>query len=402
MNRNHNLEELVQQFDYDKKNIKITGNSIDFFFGEFWTSKQRQANSLHEISYRACFKPQLPNFFIKNFTNPGDTVYDPFGGRGTTVIEAALLNRNIIQNDLNPLSEIFAKSRLFVPTLEEVRERLDNIKTTEIIGSDIDLTMFYEKNTLSEILNLKQYLSLRLKNFESDFIDDWIRAIATNRLTGHSKGFFSVYTFPPNQAVSAERQIKINRQRNQIPEYRDIKSLILKKSKQLIRDLTTDSISQLKTIGSKAMFLNSPAHDTSKIPDLSVNLVVTSPPFLDVVQYKNDNWLRTWFNEIEITPLKEKMMIHKEIDNWNEYMNLVFKELKRVIKNSGVLAFEVGEIRNGRIKLDEQIIPIALENGFRCLGVMINSQNFTKTSNIWGVKNNNLGTNSNRIIVLQK
>ena len=30
------------------------------FINEFWTAKQRQANNLHEISYRACYKPQLP------------------------------------------------------------------------------------------------------------------------------------------------------------------------------------------------------------------------------------------------------------------------------------------------------------------------------------------------------
>ena len=32
---------------------------------EYWTSGQRQAHSLHEISYRACYKPQLPRFFIE-------------------------------------------------------------------------------------------------------------------------------------------------------------------------------------------------------------------------------------------------------------------------------------------------------------------------------------------------
>ena len=30
--------------------------------------------------------------------------------------------------------------------------------------------------------------------------------VALNRLTGHSPGFFSVYTLPPNQATSVERQ----------------------------------------------------------------------------------------------------------------------------------------------------------------------------------------------------
>lgn len=55
--------------------------------GEFWTAKQRQATSLHEVAYRACFKAQLPNFFISKLTEKGDVIYDPFSGRGTTVIE---------------------------------------------------------------------------------------------------------------------------------------------------------------------------------------------------------------------------------------------------------------------------------------------------------------------------
>ncbi|HEY0285095.1 MAG TPA: DNA methyltransferase, partial [Vicinamibacterales bacterium] len=77
---------------------------VETFVNEFWTSKQRVANSLHEVSYRACFKPQLPRFFIDRFTAPGDVVYDPFMGRGTTVIEAALAGRTPAGCDINPLS----------------------------------------------------------------------------------------------------------------------------------------------------------------------------------------------------------------------------------------------------------------------------------------------------------
>ena len=73
---------------------------------EFWTSKQRAGNSLHEISYRACFKPQLVDFFVQRLTEPGDLVYDPFMGRGTTVVEAALRDRAAAGCDVNPLSRI--------------------------------------------------------------------------------------------------------------------------------------------------------------------------------------------------------------------------------------------------------------------------------------------------------
>ena len=99
--------------------ITIEGKEYIRFINEFWTSKQRQGSSIHEISYRACFKPQLPKFFIELITEKGDVIYDPFSGRGTTVVEAGLLGRNIISNDINPLSEIMAKPRFFVRKLRK-------------------------------------------------------------------------------------------------------------------------------------------------------------------------------------------------------------------------------------------------------------------------------------------
>lgn len=62
--------------------------------GEFWTSRQRQMHSLHyAVSYRASFKPELPDYFIRRYTKPGDVVFDPFAGRGTTVLQANILGR---------------------------------------------------------------------------------------------------------------------------------------------------------------------------------------------------------------------------------------------------------------------------------------------------------------------
>ena len=79
--------ELFQKKEIEQKHvvdtISLSNFNIKRITGEFWTSKQRQASSIHEVSYRACFKPQLPNYFIEKYTKEGDVVYDPFGGRGT-------------------------------------------------------------------------------------------------------------------------------------------------------------------------------------------------------------------------------------------------------------------------------------------------------------------------------
>jgi len=106
------LADELRNFHFEgKSTIRDTRAGVEFFLNEFWTARQRQANALHEISYRACFKPQLPEFFISRLTEPGDTVYDPFMGRGTTPVQAALMGRRAVGNDINPLSIVLTVRR---------------------------------------------------------------------------------------------------------------------------------------------------------------------------------------------------------------------------------------------------------------------------------------------------
>ena len=382
--------------------IEIDGNVTPRFTDEFWTSKQRQNNPLHEISYRACFKAELPRFFINLFTKEGDIVYDPFAGRGTTIVEAALLGRHVISNDINPLSKILCEPRLSVPYFSEVEKRLKRINFPEKLKAEIDLSMFYHPDTESEIVSLKNYLIERSESGKEDHIDRWIRMVATRRLTGHSKNFFSVYTLPPNQALSPERQKKINKERNQKPAYKNVKQIILKKTFDLTKGINEKIIEKFKVINRKAKFLTDDARETKSIKPNSINLTVTSPPFLDVVNYRDDNWLRCWFNDIDTEEIAKKITVSRKLPDWEEVMGEVFKELFRITKKNGWVAFEVGEVRKGTVKLDEHIVPLGLQAGFKCEGIIINLQNFTKTANIWGIKNNEIGTNTNRIVLFMK
>jgi len=370
--------------------------------GEFWTAKQRQASSLHEISYRACFKPQLPRYFIERYSAEGDIVYDPFMGRGTTIIEAALLNRNVIGNDVNPLSKILAAPRLDIPDIDEVQQRLAEIKFSKKAKANIDLSMFFHPETEAEIVSLQRYLADRKKDRKEDRIDRWIRMVATNRLTGHSRGFFSVYTLPPNQATQPKSQIRINKLRKQTPEYRSVRNIILKKTRTLLQRVSEDQRANVDAIQVQARFLTTDARHTAIIGTDTVQLVVTSPPFLNIVQYTNDNWMRCWFNRIADDAVASHMTMSRTIDEWCAVMADVFKELFRITLNGGHVAFEVGELRKGTMKLEEHVIPLGRNAGFGCEAVYINTQQFTKTANIWGIQNNESGTNTNRIVLFRK
>jgi len=373
---------------------------VPTFVNEFWTAKQRQASSLHEISYRACFKPQLPRFFIERLTQPGEVVYDPFMGRGTTVVEAALLGRVPHGCDINPLSVVLTRPRLHPPRLEEVADRLGQIDFAAFDELPADLLVFFHSDTLRAIASLKKYLLGRRAANALDAVDDWISLLALNRLTGHSPGFFSVYTLPPNQAVSVKSQRKINAQRNQTPPRRDVTALILKKTRRLLSDCDPATHRVLASVAPRAVLLTQLAARTPEIPSQSVSLVVTSPPFLNVVDYATDNWLRCWFLGIEAQSVK--LTVPRKLEAWRAAMTAVFHELHRVLKPGGHVAFEVGEVHGGKTKLEEAVLPCGVAAGLEPELVLINDQQFTKTANCWGVDNMAKGTNTNRIVLFRR
>jgi hypothetical protein len=217
--------------------------------------------------------------------------------------------------------------------------------------------------------------------------------IAINRLTGHSPGFFSVYSLPPNQAVTIEAQRKINAAREQVPESRDIRGIILKKTKSLL----ADGVMPRHPHGT--LFTCDAAH-TNGLPTGEVDLVVTSPPFLNIVQYAKDNWLRCWFAGIDVDGVRIAM--HPKVDAWQSMVAETLREQARLLRPGGHVAFEVGEVRNGKLLLEKVVWKAAEGLPFERLGVMINQQEFTKTANCWGVSNNSGGTNTNRIVMLRR
>ena len=374
--------------------VEFEQQGIRYFVNEYWTAEQRRSHSLHEVSYRACFKAQLPEFFIERLTVAGDTVYDPFSGRGTTAVQAALMRRRPVANDINPLTAMLVAPRLAPPGLAALRDRLEEIPPVDTPDADEpELTVFYHPETLRRIRGLRAWLLERSLSGQLDAADAWIRMVAINRLTGHSPGFFSVYTLPPNQAVSIVSQRKINAARDQVPPPRDVARIILKKTKSLLSD-------GLPPEHPPALLMTGEASSTPMLRDCAVDLLVTSPPFLDIVDYEGDNWLRCWFAGID--PSSVRIARHGGIPAWEAFVRDSFAEFARVVRPGGFIGFEVGEVRGGKVLLERNAVAAIKGLPFEVPGVMVNQQEFTKTANCWGVGNNSKGTNTNRIVLVQR
>ena len=387
--------ELAHWRRYGRETVVEDYAGVPVFVNEFWTSKQRAAHSLHEISYRACFKPQLPRFFITRLTDPGDVVFDPFMGRGTTLLEAALHGRHTLGNDVNPLSRVLLEPRLNPPAPAEVEARLRSLSLDGTAAHPDGFDVFFHERTLNQICRLREYLRERHAEGRADTVDRWIRMVAINRLTGHSKGFFSVYTLPPNQAASIERQRKNNARRNLQPEYRDVAAVILRKTRSLLRDVRRQA-----PAGRNHGFFRQPVGAPFAYDGPPAALAVTSPPFMNIVNYKGDNWMRCWFAGID--PDAVDITQTGRLDAWKELVRGALDNTATICRPEGVFAFEVGEVRKASLLLDEVVVDVARETRWEPVCVVVNAQVFTKTSNTWGIDNNRAGTNSNRIVVMRR
>jgi hypothetical protein len=301
------------------------------------------------------------------------------------------MGRDVIANDANPLSRIMTEPRFFPPLLSVVEKRLLAIPRGNE-AAELDLSMFYHPDTEKEIVSLRTYLLNRKSSCRDDMIDRWIAMVATNRLTGHSKGFFSVYTLPPNQAVSPKSQQRINLKRRQEPEYRDTDRIILNKTRSLLRRVSDGETKSLARAGKNAVLLTRDARSTPEIRDASVQLTVTSPPFLDIVQYRDDNWLRCWFNGLDADTVGRQITMARTIEEWSRVMGAVFDELYRITRDGGFVAFEVGEVRKRTIRLEEHVVPLGIAAGFACPCVLINQQKGNIIS----------GSVNNRVVVFRK
>jgi hypothetical protein len=200
--------------------------------------------------------------------------------------------------------------------------------------------------------------------------------------------------------VSVESQRRINARRNQTPAQRNVADLILRKTRSLLRSCDENARRTLAEMSSRGLLVTANAAATGAIPPGSVDLVVTSPPFLDVVDYAKDNWLRCWFCGIDVS--RVPITMHRDLSDWRSAMSSALVEIARVLRPGGHAAFEVGEVRGGKLRLDEVVLPCGVDAGLDPQLILINQQDFTKTSNCWGVTNRTKGTNTNRVVLFRK
>ena len=226
------------------------------------------------------------------YTRPKDLVFDPFCGRGTTVLESLLNDRAVIGADINPVAACIAGAKAEVPELADVIDRLALLegefrlsRVRAIAPSDF-FSLCFHPETFAQIVFLRDRLA-----WKEQPIDRFIAAVTLGVLHGESHRSEMCLSNRMPRTISTKPDYSVRWWQNKglVPPERD--------AFKVLSQASSFRFSQLPPKSRGRVVLT----DSRKAADLfsdragEVALVVTSPPYLDTTDYAEDQWLRLWF-----------------------------------------------------------------------------------------------------------
>lgn len=314
---------------------------------ERWRSVPRRwGHPLHSLcSYFAMFPPQMARVLIGWLTEPGDTVYDPFSGRGTVALESLLMGRTSLGSDANPLAEVLTRAKTAVPSHVCVADRLEALEAsftatpTDISLVNPDIRMLYSDSTMTQIQFLKHSLN------RSDAVDNFIAALVLGMLhanhgkSGATRGF-SISM--PNTFAMSPRYVKryILEHRLQRPNV-DV-------FKMLRHRVDRMGLPASEVIGGQAWRQDATIPTELNSGNSMPRLVLTSPPYLEVIRYGKYNWVRLWFLGHDPQEVDRQLMATGSLDRYLEFMRSVCTSIQQTADPNGFVCFVIGDVRQTR------------------------------------------------------
>lgn len=346
------------------------------------------------------FPPQLANFFVDWLTEPGDAVYDPFSGRGTAPLEAVLLGRQGYGSDANPLAVVLSQAKTRIPSKRTLLRRLADVEAGfEPGGVSIDdepenISMLYSDSTLRQLVWLRGQLD---RGKDTDRF--WIATILGMLHAGHNKsgeprGFSismpNTFAMSPGYVANYIKEHGLKR-----PEV-NVFAMLRKRLDRL-------DLPEIKRQGGKTWSHDATAAPPPWLVKRRPKLILTSPPYLQVIKYGKYNWVRLWFLGETSTEVDKRLMASGSLPRYLTFMRSVSEQLQKVVAEDGYVCFVIGDVRRGEqdLNLAQAVWDEVLEDqGWHLHGIIADEiPQQHKVSRIWK-HNSGKATKVDRILLM--
>lgn len=316
---------------------------------------------LHALCpYYAMFPPDFARENILAYTNPGSLIFDPFCGRGTTVLEALLNDREAIGVDINPVAAVISQAKAQAPQLGRVSNRINELEAgykkagkgglrSQIRQLPSFFSYAYTEKTLEQILFLRSNLDWKSKR-----LDRFICALVLGHLHGESEDSPSYLSnqMPHTIAPKLNYSIKYWKEHGlRAPERNTFDLLRTKATFRLENGVPEND----------GLVIRGDARQSYKRLQAfrrKVSAVITSPPYLDVTRFEEDQWLRLWFLGGEPRPTYGHISTddrHRDSKKYFAFLTEAWKGIEPLMKPSSVLVCRIGTMHIPYSEMKQQL-----------------------------------------------
>lgn len=283
---------IVENFEKNEDNgklihlVKIIGDiPLELENDSYLSIFREYERNIHNIALYPCrFIPELPRWAIKRFSKKGDIILDPFIGSGTTFVESMLLGRKCLGIDYNPYARLISKVKSTLIDTKRIKsEQFRILNNLDKNKKDIPKPTFkgvdfwFNQGVINALSKLKRQISL----INDSDLQDFFNVVFS--MTVRKSSYIA-----PGQILTARRK-----------DWRKIKQLTEKDTLVLFEQISEEYVSYFeefhksvdKTTWTKIMGIDAKKIDLSNEIN-KVDLIVTSPPYINAMDYIWANRLR--------------------------------------------------------------------------------------------------------------
>ena len=313
---------------------------------------------LHQIApYIGKIRPALARQLILDYSKDGDWVWDPFCGSGTIALECRLTCRNVIAADINPYACALTRAKLHAPKSKEIcLSRLES--TAQILRTlpyeehdEVSpwVKSFFHQRTLKETRMLVSHFVRSRRYFELGCLLGILHHQRPGFLSypaSHLVPYLRNKLYPPSEYPGAY-------------DYRDPIPRLRAKIERVLNSPPPKRSSKFRVLCKSAL--------EQYLPADYADAVITSPPYMDTLDYARDNRLRLWFLGISDHKAIRNMEIGK-VSTFEEDMLATLQIIVRIIKPGGACVLVLGDLRRGSKTYDiPAMISCLARDNFRGL-----------------------------------
>lgn len=270
-------------------------------------------------------------------------VLDPFCGKGTSLLAARQLGHRAYGSDVAPEAVVSSSVRITNTSLDTVLNYLESMEPSQLDCSGVprEVSVFFDPGVLGQLLGFRSALLQRVNIQEPDPDHPATAILAALLGILHGRSAVSL-SIPSAHAYSMSS--------GYVSRYATAKGLVapVRDVKSCLREKLTKCLSiPLPRRGVGSVRLGSALRLQEVYPDLvgGVDVLLTSPPYLNAQTYAKDNWLRLWLLGFEYRTIQHDYIETGSVAKYSSTMTAVFEQVHAMLRPGGLLICIAGDVR---------------------------------------------------------